>query len=171
MLKKFWSLGLTLALFGAALIQCSPAPAFADTTVENNNGLWVQDVSTGRYFTAPICYTTDGSGNLVPCSKVPGGLGIAPARLNTATTSVGTASYVGIVTSMPTTGHWVDIYNGTSSELILATGTAGNPVNVMELPASTSTTENLYLPQGTRLSLIAATATASSGVVMFNAVQ
>lgn len=155
------------------LSTCASNPAYAgtDVTVRNTGGFFAKNKVDSKYYPAQLCFSTDGNQTLIPCGKVPGGPGITPARLNAATTSITNAAYTQLLASTSDAATWISVYNGTSSELILATGTSGAPVQVMELPPSLTTAENLYIPAGTRLSAIAAVTTASSGVVMINLVQ
>lgn len=174
-MKTFSSLFTLAALVcGLALTQCATtAPAFAsgDNVVQNNHGVFVKSAASGIYTPVIVGYSTDGQGGFIPAGKVPGGYGIAPVRLNTASTSIVPQSYAQLEAASPAFSSWINVYNGTTSEIILATGSSGAPVQVMDIAPSVTQSESLYIPAGTRLSVIAATTTASSGVVILNFLQ
>jgi hypothetical protein len=174
-MKKFSSLLISsLLALGMALSQCAvPSPAFAsgDNVVQNNHGVYVQSAASSIYTPVSVNYTTDGQGKFIPAGKVPGGYGVQPVRLNTASTNITSSAYVQLLASTPTFSSWIDVYNGTSQELILATGSSGSPVQFLDIPAGVSKSMNLYLPAGTRLSVTSAASTASSGAVILNFIQ
>ena len=172
-MNKFRSLGLALiALVGVALIQFAAPPAFAtaETVTQNTHGIFVKGAASGIFAPAQICYATDGSGNFIPCGKVPGGLGLLPGRLVTSSTNIPNNSYVTLFSNLPAAATWVSVYNGSSQEIVIATNST-SPVNKFYVPATTKSDVGLYLPAGSYVMVESMGATVSSGDVLINFLQ
>lgn len=173
-MRKFTvSLISILAMIGGALMSCAPEMAHAsESIVQNSIGVYVKSASTGIYSPVSLQYCTDGAGNFVPCKHESGGVGVVPLRLNASSTNIPAASYVALTTNLSQAVSQVNVWNGSGQEVILATGTTDAASNVIDVPASQwSGPTHLYLAQGSALSLIAATTTATSGVVVVNLLQ
>jgi hypothetical protein len=174
-MKNLCSFSVAIMAFVVAIalstISSTPALATADSLVRNTSGFFAKNASDGKYYPAQLCFSTDGSQSLIPCGKVSGGVGMAPTRLNTSSTNLPLNTYVTFVSSVPAAATWVSVYNGTSSELTLATGTSGNPTDKVIVPPSITRDYPLYLPAGSALSLVAKSATASSGIVGISFIQ
>lgn len=176
-MKKFQSLFIAMvALAAIAFTQFNSIPAYAtaDSIVRNTNGFFAKVAADGKFYPAQLCYSTDGNQALIPCGKSSGGVGMAPSRLDAASTSLAKGVYTAFVASTPAAATWVNVYNGTAAEITLATGTVGNPSDKYVLPASATGWSGpipLYIPASSALSLVAKQATVSSGVVLINLVQ
>lgn len=163
---------IVLCAVGLSDFGSTKAFAAGDVIIRNNNGMFAKVAADGKYYPAQLCFSTDGAQALVPCGKAPGGAGLLPIRLNTNGSSIGISVYSQLAASLTAAAHYISVYNGTSSELILATGTVGAPIAFMDVAAnSLSPSMNVYLPAGVRLSAVAAQTTASSGVVIVNLLQ
>lgn len=172
-MNKFRSLVFVLsALVGCALIQFAAPPAFAtaDATVRNTNGFFAKIAADGKYYPAQLCYSTDGSQALIPCRD--GGVGVTPLKVPTATSNVTSAAYTTfpVATSAPST--WVNVYNGSSQEIVIATGTTGTWVDKLYVPATSfSGPVHLFVPSGTWFGVESKGSTISSGSILINLVQ
>lgn len=90
--------------------------------------------------------------------------------LLTSSTNVTTGAYVQLVAKLAGTVEAIQFYNGTTSTLALATGAASSEVQKVLLGPGLSDlipTESLF-PAGSRLSVIAVDANASSGNIAIN---
>jgi hypothetical protein len=88
--------------------------------------------------------------------------------LNTATTNVTTSAYVTLTSSVPVTPSQLIVVNGTSSVIKIAIGAAGSEVDFISVGGSgTTIVEQLskHIVIGSRISVEAISATASSGYI------
>lgn len=87
--------------------------------------------------------------------------------INTASTNITTSAYVQLSASSPITTRKVLVANGTSSIILVAIGAAGSEQGLFAIFNSASVIIDLSntLPAGSRISLEAVSATASSGYV------
>ena len=88
--------------------------------------------------------------------------------LNAASTNITTASYVQISASTPINMTRMYVINATSSVLILGYGASGSEIGYVAIPASSAGSYDVGLnviPAGSRIAVIAQSATASSGYV------
>jgi hypothetical protein len=163
-----------IALVAVALSSLAPTPAFAtaDSLLKNTNGFFAKRASDGKYYPAILCFSTDGSQALIPCGKHSGGTGITPGRLATGTTNVTSSAYVDLVNSSSDAATWVNVYNGTSQEMVVAVGATSSEVDKFYVPATSfSGPVPLYLPSGSRISVKSKGSTASSGSITAALVQ
>lgn len=88
-------------------------------------------------------------------------------KIDTSATNITTSAYVQLSASTPITTRKVVISNGTSSILLMAIGASGSEVGLFAITATSSLVVELSntLPAGSRISLEAVSATASSGFV------
>lgn len=92
--------------------------------------------------------------------------------LVTSSTNITTSAYVQLSASLANTVEAIQYYNGSTSTLVLAVGSAGNEVDKVLVGPGLSVvipTEGIW-PKGTRMSVKAIDATASSGVLAINLV-
>jgi hypothetical protein len=172
MIKSRYFFTAMLALIGVVLAQAytSNAYATADSLVRNTGGFFAKRASDGKYYPAVLCYSTDGSQALVQCRE--GGTGIAPGRLDASSTHVNNDAYVTAVASTAAASTSISVYNGTSSDLVLALGASSSEVDKLALaPSGWSGPYKLFIPSGTRISLKSKSADASAGVVLVNLMQ
>lgn len=93
--------------------------------------------------------------------------------INTASTSITTGAYVQLTASSPIPTSSLVIANTTTSILKFAIGASGSEVDYAPIPQSSYLVLplNKLLPAGTRISLEAISATASSGYVSIGLLQ
>lgn len=90
--------------------------------------------------------------------------------LLTSSTNITTSAYVQLVAKLVGTVEAIQFYNGTSSTLALASGASGSEVNQVLLGPGLSDiipVETLF-PKGSRMSITAIDANASTGNVAIN---
>jgi hypothetical protein len=94
---------------------------------------------------------------------------VAPVTLNKSTTPVTNSAYVQVVASLSAAVSKITVSNSGNAPILLATGTIGNEVNRLAIhPANAATTYDLYMPAGTRISVISADGTLNSGFTVIN---
>lgn len=92
---------------------------------------------------------------------------IAPAFINTATTSITAGAYVQLVASLSAAADSVSVYNGSSTPVLLAVGAAAAEVDkILIFPGESALP--LAIAQGARLSLKSVSGTISTGIVGIN---
>jgi len=92
----------------------------------------------------------------------------APAYNDYSSTSVTTAAYTQLVASTTSTTKEIEIFDSSGEGMILATGAAASEVDQLFIFPGGNGRVKLAIPAGTRVSIKAKTATASSGFVMIN---
>lgn len=85
-----------------------------------------------------------------------------------ASTNVTTAAYVTLVASTPISVSHVEVCDTSTKLLKIASGTAGNEKDLFTVFISGCVTLPYFIPAGTRLSIKAVDATASSGFNTFS---
>jgi hypothetical protein len=97
------------------------------------------------------------------------GLAIANTPVYNAytSTSVTTSAYVQLIASTTSAATMVQIFDSSGQAMIIATGAAGSEVNQLYVPPG-GADFNLAIAAGTRVSIKALTATASSGYLLVN---
>lgn len=93
--------------------------------------------------------------------------------INTASTNITTGAYVQLTASTPITTRKIVISNGTTQILLMAIGASGSEQGLFAITASGSLVVDLSntLSAGSRISLEAVSATASSGFVTVSLLQ
>ena len=91
----------------------------------------------------------------------------APVFNNYASTSVTTAAYVQLVASSTATVNMVHVFDSSGQAMILAVGGAGSEVDQLYVPPGGGDF-NLSIPAGSRVSIKALTANATSGYILVN---
>lgn len=90
-----------------------------------------------------------------------------PVYNNYASTSVTTAAYVQLIASTSGVTNRISIFDSSGQPMILATGAAASEVNQLYVPPGGGEFD-LAIPAGTRISIKALVATASSGFLLIN---
>lgn len=175
------------------LLACSLAymPAFAsDTLLRGNAGQTLfHDAGSSNNYVAAICEASDGSGNVAQAAtaanqatantslasidgKTLSRVAVAPARLDTSGTNVTTSAYVQIVASTAGAINKVYIYNGGTSDMVMAVGAAASEADKVAIgPSGWSGPYDLNIPASSRISVKAKSGTQSSGALLFSFIQ
>lgn len=102
-------------------------------------------------------------------------LGLETAQLirnDYSTTNVTTAAYVQLVASTSIIINRLHIFDSSGRDFVLATGGAGSEVDQIQIsPGGWDAPVDLYIPSGTRISIKAKSATASSGILLITGLK
>lgn len=105
-----------------------------------------------------------GGGSSVTVISVTGKTSVNLARIDYAGTNVTTSAYVTLIASTSDTINELFIFNGNAATLFLAFGAAASEVNKMYIPpGGFGFAADLLVPAGTRLSVKAVDADATTG--------
>jgi len=88
-----------------------------------------------------------------------------------ATTNVTTAAYVQVISSVSYATNQVQIQDTSGQIMILALGAPGSEVDTWLIPSTFAGTVNVNIPAGSRVSLKAKTASATTGTFLINVVK
>lgn len=151
---------------GAVTVSSSALPtgAATETTLSSLNGK-VTACNTGA---VTISTALPAGTNTIGYTKNAGlTKSNTPVYNDYGSVNVTTSAYVQLIASTTSEADWIQIFDSSGQAMIIATGGAGAEVDQIYVPPG-GAEYNLYIAAGTRVSIKAKTATASSGYLLVN---